>query len=488
MSELGKYFDSSLIESLTFPALNANLNLPNETIESMVNRLMVDNWSQEVNFTSYYKKCAPSSCVVEYNSRHDLWTIITMTIGIFGGLSIGFPMLIWLGLQLIEKFIDGFSFRACLHCMKEIFNCSDEQKLKNRLHTILVIVILYALYIHHAFDPQLMTGEREKPSLDVYKDLAEQHGDALHCSCSQISIQHRSFLHINATFHPVCKRNFILEVLQIENPFLLVSLYPKYTMQLVYTGMAQLQALRSLCQLSESTVHDALEQLLTSHLVNSELLSLSSLNKQIETTINEFKIRVPKTLMNTLALTRETTIANKLMTTFGTNWIFAISPKLNPEYTAHTIPVNELGCNCGLTSKCEKILYEVKIGCYVMEAFWQSKLACLYQQECIGQTNTSQPLNSTAQPSRFPINSTVEEVLNELMLEELFPKLSYEDYFLQCAPTLCFWSYLNQNNIVEGITILISLYGGLVIICELIAAIIVKLLQCRSVRVTPTTN
>jgi hypothetical protein len=123
-----------------------------------------------------------------------------------------------------------------------------------------------------------------------------------------------------------------------------------------------------------------------------------------------------------------------------------------------------------------------------MEVSSQSKLECLYEQGCIGQTNASQPLNNTAQPSRFPINSTFEEVFNELMLEELFPGWLYEDYFLQCVPTLCFWSYLNQSNLIEGITILISLYGGLVIICELIAAIIVKLFRCRSVRVTPTTN
>jgi hypothetical protein len=453
----------------------------------MVNRLMVDNWSQEVNFTSYYKKCAPSSCVVEYNSRDDLWTIITKTFGVFGGLSIGFPMIIWLGLRLIEKFIDGFSFRACFHSMKEIFNCSDEQKLKNRLHTILVIVILYALYIHHAFDPQLLTGEREKPSLAVYEDLAKQHGGTLHCSCSQISIQHRSFLHINATFHPICKRDFISEAWKIP-PSISFIFNPSDRMQFVYAGMAQLQAMTSLCQLSNSTVHDALDQLLTSHLVNSELLSESSLEKQIQTTIDEFKMRVPKTLMNTFALTREATIANKLMTTYGSNWRFAIPPKANPEYTAHTIPVNELGCNCGLTSKCGKILYGLKVGCYVIEVSSRSKLECLYQQECVGITNTSQPLDNTAQPSRFPINSTFEEVFNELMLEELFPVWLYEDYFDQCAPTLCFWSYLNQRNLVEGITILISLYGGLDIICEFIAAIIVKLFRCRSVRVTPTTN
>ncbi|CAF3955010.1 unnamed protein product, partial [Adineta steineri] len=91
-------------------------------------------------------------------------------------------------------------------------------------------------------------------------------------------------------------------------------------------------------------------------------------------------------------------------------------------------------------------------------------------------------------PSRFPDNSTFEDVFSELMMEELIDNVSYEDYFNQCAPSLCVHSYIKKSNLLEGITTIISLYGGVVIICNFVAVAIVKLLRYRSDRVTPTTN
>ena len=64
----------------------------------------------------------------------------------------------------------------------------------------------------------------------------------------------------------------------------------------------------------------------------------------------------------------------------------------------------------------------------------------------------------------------------ELMIEALTHEISYTNYFAQCAPSACVHSYIDQSNLLEGITTLISLYGGLVIICRLLALIIFKLL------------
>ncbi|CAF5049793.1 unnamed protein product, partial [Rotaria sp. Silwood1] len=76
-----------------FSNLNENLNLPNETIESIMNRLMVDSWKWNISFSSYYNRCSPSSCTYEYISRNDLFFVITTIIGIFGGLSLGLKLL-----------------------------------------------------------------------------------------------------------------------------------------------------------------------------------------------------------------------------------------------------------------------------------------------------------------------------------------------------------------------------------------------------------
>ncbi|CAF0864402.1 unnamed protein product [Adineta steineri] len=59
MTDLDKFFHSPRNESWIFSALNASLSQANKSIESIVNELMVDDWSESVNFSSYYYKCAP---------------------------------------------------------------------------------------------------------------------------------------------------------------------------------------------------------------------------------------------------------------------------------------------------------------------------------------------------------------------------------------------------------------------------------------------
>ena len=95
--------------SFNFSSLNASRNRPDETVESMVNRMMVDRWSSNLSFSAYFQACAPLSCVFEYKRRNDYLTIITTIIGIFGGLSLAYKLVIVIILRLIEKFIRGFT-------------------------------------------------------------------------------------------------------------------------------------------------------------------------------------------------------------------------------------------------------------------------------------------------------------------------------------------------------------------------------------------
>ena len=72
MLGLDQYLNSSLRQSLNFPALDASLSSPYETVQSLVNRLLVDTWSWNVNYSSYYDACAPYSCTFEYRSPNRL--------------------------------------------------------------------------------------------------------------------------------------------------------------------------------------------------------------------------------------------------------------------------------------------------------------------------------------------------------------------------------------------------------------------------------
>jgi hypothetical protein len=82
--------------------------------------------------------------------------------------------------------------------------------------------------------------------------------------------------------------------------------------------------------------------------------------------------------------------------------------------------------------------------------------------------------------TRFQSNTTIELIVNQLMIEEYLNEIFYEEYFNQCSPLLCTYSYTDEINVIQGITLLISLEGGLVIIFKVFSTIIVKLFRCQT--------
>ena len=146
MNHFDQYFDSSLRQSISFPVLNATLNRPTEKVESIVNRMMLDSWQSSVNFSNYYKGCAPIACTFQYRGRNDLFSAITTIIGILGGLSLGYKLIILTVLQIIEKLMNGLSTAALLQLGRRLFSFDNDRETIYRLHILLVIITLGSLY------------------------------------------------------------------------------------------------------------------------------------------------------------------------------------------------------------------------------------------------------------------------------------------------------------------------------------------------------
>lgn len=158
---------------------------------------------------------------------------------------------------------------------------------------------------------------------------------------------------------------------------------------------------------------------------------------------------------------------------------------INLDWTIHTKPLIYNDCNCGLSWKCVQPSRGMMVGCYPLEVILQSTLHCFYDQDCIDSNGTFSKLdNSSLKTSRFNLNSTIESILNHLMVEEYSTNISYQTYFHQCAPSSCTHSYVARPNTIEIIISLISLYGGLVIITRCIAVIITKLCFNRRHRIS----
>ncbi|CAF1183481.1 unnamed protein product [Adineta steineri] len=490
MLTIHKHLNSS--ETFNFSALNSNLNLYNEPIGIIVDRAMIDKWLVNISFSSYYKTCAPLSCTYQYEDRNNLFVIILTVASIFGGLSLGFQFLLLVGLQFINKIMTNNCFRLIsLNLFKQLFICNTEDQIIRRFHIILVIGSVSILYIFTAFTPRTIFVEIKKPSLEIYKDLLKQSYDSLECPCSQMAIKYKTFLNITARSHEVCSSNFI------SDEWILYLYKKRFSNResspndFYHSAVGQFKLLSSFCTLSKETVHNAIIQLTASDFVNSQLLSPDVLNVQILTTIKQFQLTMPQIFTSSLSLIREITQANMLLSVFLTNWMFepVHNITLDTYIIAHTIPIHYNGCNCALSSKCVSPSRGMLAGCYPLESILQSTSQCLYNQQCIDSTEVFESIDkSSLSTSRFSLNQTIESIINELMIEELSHNLTYEVYFNACSPSVCIYSYVDKNSTLEGITTLLSLYGGLVIICRIIAILTIKKIVGARRRVAPTAN
>ena len=178
-----------------------------------------------------------------------------------------------------------------------------------------------------------------------------------------------------------------------------------------------------------------------------------------------------------------------IMSTLSTSWKLISDADMHPGSTIHTEPSIYEGCNCGLSWKCTQSSREMMTGCYPIEALLQATLQCFYDQQCIDANGTFPPLDvHTLDGSQFHVNTTIESMLNHLMVEKYSTEISYERYYNHCAPSSCSYTHADHRGTIDVITSLIRLYGGLTIITRCLAVIFTKLCFYRKHHIHPQTT
>jgi hypothetical protein len=174
------------------------------------------------------------------------------------------------------------------------------------------------------------------------------------------------------------------------------------------------------------------------------------------------------------------------MTTYGTNFEYIIPWYDGLECAAITQAVTyDDNCSCALHANCttQATFFQtqsseilpikgLKIGCTPSESFLNSTLECFYDTSCVNliqeQTGNANRSNDVDAPillpmngSRFPINTTMFNLVQELFTEEWLTTINYSAYFDQCSPTLCSYTFIEQINPFYTVTVLLGIYGGL---------------------------
>lgn len=232
-------------------------------------------------------------------------------------------------------------------------------------------------------------------------------------------------------------------------------------------------------------------------LIGTAVLSRNSFIETVNGTINDALSMLYFSIHHIIIAIAEMAEASVIPTSFNTDWSLEYGNESN-SFLIRSIPhiFNNSTCNCAVSSMCQQplrigppdlILPGLVVGCSPLEGLRFSTLECFFSSDCISniinyleyytKIDGSPPVNftfptsppiiipplSSSIPSRFPPNTSIENILGELFVEEVDHNADYEKYYAKCAPLSCRYENVIHNNILYIITKLIGLYGGLTI-------------------------
>ncbi len=367
----------------------------------------------------------------------------------------------------------------------------------------MTILLLYTSLITVA-----KTITKEEPTFAQYVHLNSTYSSTLTCPCSKISINYEKFIRIDYTLHEVCKSIFV-------NQSWIDYLTPQIKTGLFMTDFRWMNqytfpTLKTFCDVMNSTISNSLIRFYSNKYVSASANPQQLFEREIEILVDQFRSSMKNTFLLSLSLIRDMTQANALYSALLTNY--------QPEIAADKIHVymrraSYHKCECVISSKCvvpssiyknsaTEPVFNVPgfyIGCYVIEALLQSTLECFYDQECIDQLQSYIVWSPSINPralnaslsSVYSINSTIEDLIDNLMIEEWNVLTTYETYYNECHPTQCIYKLETNNDIIYIVTTLFGIVGGLTTVLKVVVPRLVKLIvyciRKQRARVVPET-
>ena len=542
LNQLMFYLQSTLIFNATaMIQFNTSRFNPLTQISDILAVLMVDLWIQNISYTSYFTQCQPLSCIYTTVQRHDAIYIITTVIGIFGGLYKSLSICV----PIVVKFIINRRQRrrqiqiqstadlpvAIPHSTRlaqitqwiRSFNLfpsyppsTDPYQLKTERVTTIVYVLsltisLLILISYTANETIIETITISTPSLDTYRHIYEKHAlNTLSCPCSTITSEYGQFLTLTPTYHQFCSSNFVGETwLNSLN----TNRVDFYAIDLRRSASLIFHSLASYCSLLQESIVNQLILFQSSSLITSNLLTEDVFHAQMNTLIESFTQSIGQDFIQQLQFLRTNIYGNQLINGLMSNFILLFQDLTpNVGFTLTSFPIGIYGdCYCDISPKCSLNIgiYDMndtnpiqiatipglRMGCYTNEALLQSTLECFYNQTCIDLMkfylnltlyNNVHVLNSS-RSTRFNRTTVIENLINNFMIEQWMWNDSFSNYYQICQPSTCSYKRIIKTPFIIVITTLISLFGGLMKIFQIIIPIIVQFFR-RSFKRTTENN
>jgi hypothetical protein len=400
------------------------------------------------------------------------------------------PVRLW---QKLIDFIRSFNLFQSIPPSTDEFNLRNE-RISTRLFVISFIFSMTILLTYTSLISVTKTVTIDTPTLTKYSNLYSKYSQTLACPCKEISIKYKSFLQVNYTLHQVCNSIFVNESF-IEYYFTYRLNQTPFHRDFQAIGKYTFAALISFCRLMNKTLAHSLTDFYSNQYISSTITNEQLFSIQINSSFEQFISSTINHLLLSMQIIRDTTQANNLFSGELTNYDFLVvsipeDPELSAFEYVQPSPNNFSNCSCAISALCVEqatifnnddifLIPGLYVGCYIVEALLQSTLECFYNQICINtlQSYMNVPALDSSLLIRHNESSTIQELVNDLMVEDWNLTITYKDYYGECQPTHCSYTYVTRNDAIYIATTIFGLTGGLVTVLKLLIPRFVTLIS-----------
>ena len=333
------------------------------------------------------------------------------------------------------------------------------------------------------------------PTLDQYSHLYTEYPETLTCACTKISIDYEKLVNIQYSFHQVCMSDFVTDdwIYDLDLSFATISVSFN---DFRWTGGTAFRALDIFCNLMNRSIYDGLDRFYKGTYISASVIPLELFEPQIKASVDQFKSSTTNSFLLSLSIIRDTTQSNALFNAQLTNYEMFVRIA---DRSAVSKPRVYESCQCPYSPTCNQksaiydspnviptyIVPDFYVGCFAIESLLRSSLQCFYNQTCIkilrSTFSSGFQANVTALdpsiPSVYFVNSTIQQMVNSLMVEKWNLSFRYASYYAECRPAQCIYTHTTGNDIIYIVTTLIGLVGGLMTVLKLVVPRAVKFVR-----------
>lgn len=350
----------------------------------------------------------------------------------------------------------------------------------------------------------------QHPKLHQFQNLSSH--DA-YCTCSQMALSYEDFTSVQTSLHQVCSSDFVSDR-WIKTIYSGSNVTYFYSDDFQIDGSALFQALASFCRLTRNHILHSIDSFYQQTLISATVLSQTVFQAEVSASIKQMQLTASNDFASQLQLLQILILVNQFVSGLQTNINLLYDSYISGGWYTTSSPIEFPGpdgswCAClyridcylsseitnvfGLSSPIDvpdNFLVLMTIpgmvhGCLPVNGILRSTLECLYDQICLETLLSFFPSSenflvmSSLQKSRFKINSTVQDMIDLLMIEEWKTQTSYEDYYRKCAPISCSYIENETDDWPYVLQKLIGLLSGLVLVLGLVLKQIVRFIRRR---------